>query len=549
MYVQFKGTTETTQRSAGLDEPMVKNASAGFYGELIGPNINGIGSDLFYIRCLSLRRGYAGTYTWHEEDFVRLNTDLTRDEVMEYQSEMEEELDERLLNPQPASEGITDESSEVFYQNAIEALKNYSKESSKKPKIDYEKITEELCKISSVPLTQQDYSKPHYDPTDENRREKMQTTGIHLDTGNIIEGKFRRFKTHFVNECCHLFNKYKTSHDIALYIPVDWCNYMGYNEEVIELWLDFIRELRFPFADFAYNWAKPSSHHSTIRMTSGQPYFIKTNLYHNIVIKASEVDKLNYLVFLLIRYLYHSHYNNIPGLCLQIKGQTTLSNWEILMLTHCLYPYEQDYGLFKVNVGDKSVKIPFIGDKENNEKGYFKQLSLKDSINKSFYYVQINPPYYQQLIQIITKKEYIKLKGWIEGIKDNLVGFPKYEEELPIYDKYFAPDPIPGGRGATGFASSRTGIMSPDGTIIWNDLTIETEAPRREPQIGVGIDPAQPRRTRRADNQSIWNGMVVPFPPTQSAQPNQSSEMSEEEIIRRLRSGRAAQPPEPDNQF
>lgn len=538
MYVQFRGTTEKTQIFAGVDEYIRGNAAARFYGEIIGPSpAPGFIHPLSNICSLSSREGYGGTRYWHEEDFVRLNPDLTLDEIMEFQYEAEEHLDEMLESVAnvPVQVGILSD-----YERAIKALEKVAG-GPKKPKIDYEKVTEGLCKVSAVPLIERDYSKPHYDPKDENRREKMQTLSILVDTGNIIEGKFRRFNRDTVQDCCHLFNKWKTSHDLVIYIPVDWCNYMGYTDGVVKLWMDFIRELRFPFGDIVYAGAKTSQQHQNVRMSSGQPFFIKTNLYHNIVIKASEVDKLNYLAFLLIRYLYHSHYNNIPGLCLQIKGQTTLSNWEILMLVHCLHQYEQDYGLFRVNITEQYVKIPFIGDKENSEKGYFKQLSLKDSVNKSFYYVSITPAYYQQLIQIITKKEYIKLKGWREGIKDNIVQPPNYDEMDDQGYKYgfdSTPRPVQPIRLSTGHARSRTGIVIPGGPTIGGSPPIETEAPRPE-QIGQ-VERSN-RTTRRETIQ--WTNS------NPAAQSNQVHIMSAQEIAERLTNNRPLQPTNQDNQF
>lgn len=417
--VQFIHPAQNTRTFCGLTPEMEIIAENGFFGK-----VEQVVDNKITVKCLSELGGLSFASYWFKDDLMLFSLGL------EQAQNMQRCLDDDYIEGKGPSVKITEEVPRI--------------------RMNHEEYLAYITPLISLPAERFEdidyYSRP--------KKPKMIISHFFVQEGNLIEGKFRKHsRREVVEECCQLFTTNRACNDLIVEIPVDWCTYMGYSEGVVREWVGFINELNFPVT-LDYKGTNASREHEEVKMREGG-YLIHNNAYHTILIPCTEYNALNYIALILVRYLFHTAYNNIPGICLQIKKQTNLSNWKILMLAHCLNRYDSYYGLVLAIQHNKfSIKIPDISERSNLEAAYLKRLNKTGSPNKAFKYTLVNRPYYEQLIEIIKQKQYSKLESWVGGINQNSEQIK--ETVIPSYPKRKLTTSTPD--GAVSFILSEQGI-------------------------------------------------------------------------------------------
>lgn len=125
----------------------------------------------------------------------------------------------------------------------------------------------------------------------------------------------------------------KANEDILLYIPLDWANYAGYNEDFIKDYIDALNG--FEISNIKYLGKSTYESFGKITSTSRENY-LKTNEFYLVHI-SGENEVMNFMIFTLLSYLYDTYHNNLPGLFMQLRKKLEkqcLSDWQVLLYTH-----------------------------------------------------------------------------------------------------------------------------------------------------------------------------------------------------------------------
>lgn len=217
-----------------------------------------------------------------------------------------------------------------------------------------------------------------------------------LDSKNeILKNKWRYRAT-----CCSFT---KTLYKIRTYIPKLWLNYFGYKKEDLINYLKFLEKCDINFklekieeidikkfkSDF--NISGDISEHLN---SSANNVFIGKEGFYTIEFETNKNSIwINYLYFILVRYIYCSLYWNIPGNAMKFKyHMPELTEWECLLLANSKENYNGYYSLNTLTESSvlnlcNSANI-FNSLKKNTEYGlnsFFKVLQnkkLKEAIKK-----------------------------------------------------------------------------------------------------------------------------------------------------------------------
>lgn len=372
--VRVIGTSQTNRAGVGVNAEMKLAANRMYYGKIWAVQWNGKPK----IHTVMLNRGIS--YVWHEEDLL-LQPLLTWDQALDLQGHIE------------AFFGVRD-------NLRVEEIKI----------VDRVTQMQELMVFNAKPFEEIDYSKPPDYP-------KHNLNYIYPVIR--VEDKLFKDKTREITDCCKYFGTNHSCQDIDVIIPQDWINFMGYSEEIVVKWIEFIKNIGLPSAPiYVGKGTRPD--HRPFKLGSINHSFIQTNSYYYVNIPATEYPTLNYLMFLLVRYLYLHQYNNIPGLCLQLKNNTYLSNWTILMLVHSARYYDSTYGLTEMRILRDAFTIPILYSSENDPTNYFKKLITTTSVNNSFKYGEIKTSVGKALEDILANKRWADIEGWIASLPSQL---------------------------------------------------------------------------------------------------------------------------------
>jgi hypothetical protein len=191
--------------------------------------------------------------------------------------------------------------------------------------------------------------------------------------------------------CCALT---KTHSNIEVFIPKGWINYYGYNLVDLKMWIKFISELGTGFSghileEMTLSEAFPGGQivNQLPRMASNNLYILKEMPVYRVLIETQGSNKgdnmVNYLHFILVRYMYNLQYWNIPTVAMQIKRGCgdSITNWEALLVAHMNFDYYDYYALVS-NQGGR-VALP---SKENLSDVVIDKLRNSSNMVSSFVY-------------------------------------------------------------------------------------------------------------------------------------------------------------------
>lgn len=188
--------------------------------------------------------------------------------------------------------------------------------------------------------------------------------------------------------CCALT---KTTSSIMVHVPKEWANYYGYNLVDIKNWLAFLTHCDIGFKGSYVDKIKLKDEYGATGVPISMPALPNNNFYmrpdmeaYRIVIPTTGHKMVNYMHFILIRYLYNMQYYTIPFIAMQIKrgmGEK-ITFWEALLVAHMNHSYNGYYCL-TANQVDAQLAIP---NSNNSPKTVISSLRGNNNMNTSFYY-------------------------------------------------------------------------------------------------------------------------------------------------------------------
>jgi hypothetical protein len=163
-------------------------------------------------------------------------------------------------------------------------------------------------------------------------------------------------------KCCSLT---KTTDHILVHIPKDWLNYYGYNVIDLRMWLKFLSTLDSGFKAYYLGESTMSEAFGEQVIQDQFPKFDSRNHYmtkdmpcYLVMLESTGNIMLNYMHFIMIRYMYNIQYWNIPTIALQLKKAlgSNITPWESIIIAHMNDQYHGYYALMSNN--GESIAIP-----------------------------------------------------------------------------------------------------------------------------------------------------------------------------------------------
>jgi hypothetical protein len=273
------------------------------------------------------------------------------------------------------------------FKDIINILNNEKKEHSNLPYIalreeDIEKVSEEEIVIFEQHL--QNFKKSISIDALRSKFEKVPNVSYmnrtfkfeekqELDTNwnniTVIPDEVSNKEHHYLAQCCALT---KNKHVNKVYIPIIWFNYFGYTEYDFVQWLAFIKKCNTDF-NYTYHGVDNLSpcysekiiiekNNTFLKNNSDKDYAYFLDLerlkpriipsnetgYISVTLEKNKIA-LQYLNFILLRFIYNTDYWCIPGHAMQIKDAlgNLVTHFQAILMATLYHPYLDYYGLSK----------------------------------------------------------------------------------------------------------------------------------------------------------------------------------------------------------
>lgn len=173
--------------------------------------------------------------------------------------------------------------------------------------------------------------------------------------------------------------KTDTNDEFIVYLPVQWVNYAGYDEEFVKRYISFINEMM--SSNITYEGKsefKNFEKYTNIRFGK----FIDSNEFYKIFIGSSENYIYNYFIFMMLRGLYHHDYNNVPGLTLKIKDKMRdkISHLRAFVLAHYSLEDCGEHGLDVKKMSQSSYRVVSVNADIKSLSNFDKKESISYSL-------------------------------------------------------------------------------------------------------------------------------------------------------------------------
>lgn len=318
------------------------------------------------------QRGYVGKIYWLDKEGGACNVEFPQNAVSTEKMRFSYALESlKLVEPKEAEKIVKEMENE--YQASIADIKAKTKKL--------------IADTKRVPIS----DRKEYDVT---KRNYFDTNMNFIKLFNEIneDGTPKGTGSNFANaRCCSLT---KTKSHILVHVPKDWLNYYGYNVIDLRMWIKFLGSLHDDFK--AYYLGESTMEDAFGSAVSDKyPKFGNNNFYitkdmpcYLIMIKSTGHTMLNYMHFIMIRFMYNFQYWNIPTIALQLKKNlgSNITAWEAIMIALLNYRYEPYYSLAaNGNPGEyTSVALP---TPSNRLSEVIRKLKMESSgMNSSFVY-------------------------------------------------------------------------------------------------------------------------------------------------------------------
>ena len=290
-----------------------------------------------------------------------------------------------------------DISSQEAYEFCLEQTGHINKKAKAERELKMKELNDKSNKPEPFDINGQ-FSKPNKETGFAN---SFVQKGIFLEDGSFLP--YYDVRTEAM---CFPMKQDSDNEDIILYIPKQWLDILGYDETFVKTWVSHI--IRLTGSDIKDLGLTTITKFVETKNING---FLTRNSFYSFQLNPSNHYMVNYLIFNLLRYLYHYQYNNLPGLTIQLMDYYKTDDFfKCLMLAHYSNVYPIDFGIGAWFDG-KSISMPSI---EQDAVLYLKNLKETKTITHSLDRVEIDVKDYEKIKTIFSEKRYNDLLSCVK---------------------------------------------------------------------------------------------------------------------------------------
>lgn len=231
---------------------------------------------------------------------------------------------------------------------------------------------------------------------------KLTNTSVSfLSKGVMRKEKFAEHQFISALEVCFPMNQDVDNEDVVVCIPTFYTEVSGYDYDFVMNWVALVEKT----FNFKISFLGVKSVEK-IPLSDDPNNFLMKNDAYLFHLSGDEHYIKRYLVFNMLRYLYHNGYNNIPGLTLQImQGLNSEDFFKCLLLAHYSALYNPVAGIGCLTKG-KEVLYPSI-DQDITE--YIKNCIKLKTITNSIKRVSCPSDKVEVLKSLFKEKAYSRI--------------------------------------------------------------------------------------------------------------------------------------------
>lgn len=273
--------------------------------------------------------------------------------------------------------------------------------------------------------------------------EEFDTTTSFIQKGVVIDGKgFVPYYIYQQRDMCTPMKKDIDNEDIRMYIPKQWLQYAGYDELFLKEYVENVAKI----CEIPLEIVDKNASFKNLHTYLQDPYgvYLTENSFYVIHISGESPYMYRYLAFTLLRCLYSSYVNNIPGLTFQLMNYFKTDDFlKCLLIAHSSNMYHSQYSLFPQNNYDKKVLIP---SPELDKKDFLKNIITFKSLNKVINKILISFDSFKYLQNLFKNKKFDEINVFLKNSES--VVFDEQKEKNNKLKNHLNEEHIPFGLGS-----------------------------------------------------------------------------------------------------